>query len=233
MNIVETDLKFQTGRLRARETLRRIFIHHAGSAGDMSAKAVHRSHLNRGWAGIGYAYVIRRNGAIERGRPEGFIGAHVDGHNADSLGIMLAGNFEIEEPTEEQLRALVWLVGDIRRRHGANIPVMRHSDADATLCPGSRFPWNRFISMLTVVRPAAKPAPRPVPRPAPKPVVRPLLRRGSRGAAVRTLQQRLGGLVVDGIFGPRTEARVRAFQQRNGLVVDGIVGPRTWAALTG
>ena len=216
--IVETNLQFETGRLRARETLRRIFIHHAGSAGDMSAKAVHRSHLNRGWAGIGYAYVIRRNGAIERGRPEGFIGAHVDGHNADSLGIMLAGNFEIEEPTEEQLRALVWLVGDIRRRHGANIPVMRHSDADATLCPGSRFPWNRFISMLTV--------------PAPKPVVRPLLRRGSRGAAVRTLQQRLGGLVVDGIFGPRTEARVRAFQQRHRLVVDGIVGPRTWAALT-
>ena len=221
MNIVETDLKFQTGRLRARETLRRIFIHHAGnkSGGDVSARTIHRNHLARGWAGIGYAYVIRRNGDIERGRPEGSRGAHVGGHNDDSLGIMLAGNFEIEEPTEEQLRALVWLVGDIRRRHGANIPVMRHRDADATVCPGSRFPWNRFISMLTV--------------PAPKPVVRPLLRRGSRGAAVRTLQQRLGGLVVDGIFGPRTEARVRAFQQRNRLVVDGIVGPRTWAALTG
>jgi N-acetylmuramoyl-L-alanine amidase len=33
---------------------------------------------------------------------------------------------------------------------------------------------------------------------------------------------------VDGIFGPRTESGVRAFQRDYGLAVDGIVGPRTW-----
>jgi len=38
-------------------------------------------------------------------------------------------------------------------------------------------------------------------------------------------------VVVDGIFGPRTEAAVRQFQQSKGLVADGIVGPRTWPAL--
>lgn len=62
-------------------------------------------------------------------------------------------------------------------------------------------------------------------------IKRPTLRRGSRGDHVRHLQRRLGGLKVDGIFGPATEAKVRAFQRSRRLVVDGIVGPKTWAAL--
>jgi murein L,D-transpeptidase YcbB/YkuD len=58
----------------------------------------------------------------------------------------------------------------------------------------------------------------------------PTLRRGSKGADVRILQQRLG-ITADGDFGPKTEAAVRAYQARNGLVADGVVGPKTWAAL--
>lgn len=70
----------------------------------------------------------------------------------------------------------------------------------------------------------------------PKPVqVSHTLKRGSRGAAVVALQQRLkrdyplyaSKLAVDGIFGPATEAVVREFQRRAGLVVDGLVGPAT------
>ena len=64
------------------------------------------------------------------------------------------------------------------------------------------------------------------------PTSRPTVRRGSRGAHVQNLQQLLGGLAVDGIFGPKTEQAVRMFQQSKGLKVDGIVGRNTWAALT-
>jgi len=64
----------------------------------------------------------------------------------------------------------------------------------------------------------------------------PQLSLGSRGMAVDRLQDGLddtigAGLVVDGIFGPKTRNAVTAFQSRYGLGVDGIVGPKTWAGL--
>ncbi|WP_413166768.1 peptidoglycan-binding domain-containing protein [Capilliphycus salinus ALCB114379] len=63
----------------------------------------------------------------------------------------------------------------------------------------------------------------------------PTLRRGSQGEAVIRLQNRLNDfgfrLVVDGIFGPATEAAVKRYQSNNRLTVDGIVGPQTWSAL--
>ncbi len=63
------------------------------------------------------------------------------------------------------------------------------------------------------------------------------LRQGSRGAAVRTMQQRLRDLgfnvSVDGDFGPGTRRAVIAFQRNNGVAGDGIVGPATWRLLFG
>lgn len=56
------------------------------------------------------------------------------------------------------------------------------------------------------------------------------LKRGSRGAEVKTLQTRLN-LMADGIFGPLTEEAVKEFQRRKGLTADGVVGAKTWAAL--
>ena len=64
----------------------------------------------------------------------------------------------------------------------------------------------------------------------------PTISLGASGSVVRRVQRALRrtpnlGLVVDGIFGPLTEAAVREFQQGAGLLVDGIVGPQTWNAL--
>ncbi len=57
-----------------------------------------------------------------------------------------------------------------------------------------------------------------------------VLKKGDKGNDVRTLQRALS-LTVDGIFGPKTEAAVKAFQSGHGLVADGIVGTKTWTAL--
>jgi peptidoglycan hydrolase-like protein with peptidoglycan-binding domain len=63
----------------------------------------------------------------------------------------------------------------------------------------------------------------------------PLVNRGDRVFPVRPLQRLLcarnHSVAVDGIFGPNTEAAVRAFQTSKGLAVDGIVGPQTWSRL--
>jgi peptidoglycan hydrolase-like protein with peptidoglycan-binding domain len=72
------------------------------------------------------------------------------------------------------------------------------------------------------------------------------VRQGSQGDAVRGVQEEFQfrnlsgdpgtGLAVDGIFGPKTDAAVRGFQQAlhqdiSSVTVDRIVGPVTWRAL--
>jgi hypothetical protein len=95
--------------------------------------------------------------------------------------------------------------------------------------------WMQVLGGRQPSPPQPRPPGPPRPPSPPAPGARPTLRRGSRGPAVRELQQRLNArgarLVVDGIFGPRTQAAVRTFQRTNGLQVDGVVGPRTWARL--
>jgi len=55
----------------------------------------------------------------------------------------------------------------------------------------------------------------------------------SEGRQVELLQKALGGIKVDGIYGPETEEAVRKLQSSRGLTVDGVVGPLTSAALRG
>ena len=101
--VVETNFSFAESLL-VRPDTKGIVIHHVGvPSGDTSAEAIHKAHLAKGWAGIGYHYVIRKDGTIERGRPLAAVGAHAQGHNFDTVGINVTGNFDTERPTAEQL----------------------------------------------------------------------------------------------------------------------------------
>ena len=66
-------------------------------------------------------------------------------------------------------------------------------------------------------------------------VTYPTIKKGSRGELVVQLQLLLSragwNLKVDGIFGVKTKAAVKEFQEQHNLVVDGIVGPKTWGEL--
>ncbi len=87
------------------------------------------------------------------------------------------------------------------------------------------------VGIATGVASAGTATPTPEPATTTEHVI--VLSTGSEGRQVQLLQQALGSIKVDGIFGPETEAAVRSFQSSHGLTVDGIVGPLTSAALRG
>ena len=93
---------------------------------------VHSSHVGNGWAGIGYHYLVRKDGTIYRGRPEDTVGAHAYGANSHSIGVCFEGNYEVEQSTPAaQLAAGQALVADIKRRWGIT-KVIGHKDVDDT-----------------------------------------------------------------------------------------------------
>lgn len=138
IDIKETNLDFSSLSERAYTDM--IVIHHTGGNDiDASAEQIHGWHLNNGWAGIGYHYVIRKDGTIERGRPEWAIGSHAYGENSHTIGIHVSGEFDGAEPTEAQIESLCALIDDISKRYGIPIEsesIVGHGELMATSCPG-------------------------------------------------------------------------------------------------
>ena len=141
MQIAHPNLTF-TGLLALRRKTERIIIHHAATYGDVNAAMIHQWHLNRGWKGIGYHYVVGMTGLIEEGRNENSIGSHSGASgNSNSIGICLAGNFMVNKPTDAQIMALVTLIKDIFSRRGILL-IQGHNEVMATACPGKFFPMD-------------------------------------------------------------------------------------------
>lgn len=147
---VDYDLEFKN--LSWRSATNSIVIHHTGNPtnDDLSAEDIHEMHLNNGWAGIGYHFVVRKNGEIELGRPVDCIGAHAEGHNYYTVGIHLSGNFEIGYPTTEQIESAAVLVAWLCERYDLlcnDNNVFGHCDLMATACPGE----NLYNELPTII----------------------------------------------------------------------------------
>jgi hypothetical protein len=103
--------------------------------------------------------------------------------------------------------------------------VLAFHQGDHLTCPGPNFPWDVVMQYANGTVPATPSFPA-------WPGV--FVCQGWTGPNVVTIQSRLKArgwsITVDGDFGPKTAAVVRAFQQEKGLRVDGIVGPATWNA---
>ena len=69
---------------------------------DFTAADVDRWHRQQGWNMIGYHYLVRLDGTIEKGRPETMQGAHCKGYNYQSLGICYVGGLDAQGRRPEE-----------------------------------------------------------------------------------------------------------------------------------
>lgn len=82
---------------------------------DIGVNEIRDWHVNeRGWSDVGYHYIIRRDGTIERGRGEYIAGAHCRGKNTNSIGVCLVGRGRF---TESQFHSLRELIKDLEIRY--------------------------------------------------------------------------------------------------------------------
>lgn len=122
--------------------INRIIIHCTATpeGRDHTAKEIDRWHREKGWASIGYHFVIRLDGTVENGRPVEKVGAHVKGHNSDSIGIVYVGGCDKnmkpkDTRTPEQREALLETVTNLQESY-PHATVHGHNEFDkGKACP--------------------------------------------------------------------------------------------------
>lgn len=219
MEIIETNLQFKD--MSTRKSTERIILHHA-DAKNCSAEDIHRWHLNNGWSGAGYHFLVRKDGSIYRLRPEDKVGAHAYGSNYDSIGICAEGKYNEEEMPETQKRAIIELVRYLENKYNINT-IQKHKDVCATSCPGDNYPFLEIINGISVSGDVEE-------------VLDITTEDIARIQA--TLNERYGlNIAVDNIYGNETrKALVKGLQIElnkqygSNLAVDGIFGTNTYNA---
>ena len=104
---------------------------------DVDVRMIDKWHRNRGFAGVGYHYVIRLDGTIERGRDINRAGAHAKGYNSNSIGICYVGGLDSKDKpkdtrTKQQKQALRNIVTTLKSIYG-DLDVVGHRDLSADL----------------------------------------------------------------------------------------------------
>lgn len=220
MEIIETNLEFKN--MTTRKSTERIILHHA-DAKNCSAEDIHRWHLNNGWSGAGYHFLVRKDGKVYRLRPEDKVGAHAYGSNYNSLGVCFEGNFMEEDMPEVQKQAGKELVAYLKNKYAIST-VQAHRDVCATSCPGDKFPFDEIANFES--------SNEVIPQPSQNE------NKGNVARIQSTLNDRYGlNIAVDNIYGNETrKALVKGLQielnkqYNRGLAVDGIFGTNTYNA---
>ena len=123
-----------------RAVLNTIVVHHSAIP-NVSPAEIQELHMDRrGFADVAYHFLIDSEGVIYEGREIDIRGAHVQGFNTGSVGVVLMGNFNKEQPTEVQLTSLRALVDYLRYTYEIRY-LAGHKDypdqsPDGTECPG-------------------------------------------------------------------------------------------------
>lgn len=116
------------------KSIKRIVIHCTATreGQDIDAATIRRWHKDKGWRDIGYHFVVRLDGTVERGRAEDQAGSHVQGFNTGSIGVVYVGGLSAQGAAKDtrtplQTVSLARLVTELVKAYpGAQ--VMGHRD---------------------------------------------------------------------------------------------------------
>lgn len=250
MQIIEKTFKWATG-LSKRKKTEVIILHHA-DADKCSVEDIHSWHLQRTWSGIGYHFLVRKDGSVYRGRPEDAVGAHTTGNNINSIGICFEGKYNTQTMPESQIKAGQELISYLKNKYGIT-QIKKHKDFMATDCPGDKFPFDRIANgevvnntnkenIILSFQIAAKADGFDFPKygtdgyygSETEAVMKSCIvkkRDSYKNKNTTRLVQRLLGIKEDGLCGSNTDKAIKEFQKKNGLVADGCVGLNTWKIL--
>ena len=107
---------------------------------DIGARDIDRWHRARGFLKIGYQFVIRRDGTVEKGRDLDEVGAHAEGYNSRSVGICLVGGVEADGKTPQdnftadQWSSLEGLLMKLKHQY-PQAKIIGHREVSRKACP--------------------------------------------------------------------------------------------------
>lgn len=131
-----------------------IIIHHSATKDGkvVDYNAIRRYHMiEKKWSDIGYHFVIENvDGKIKvfSGRPLDVTGAHCVGKNS-CIGICCVGNYDVDDLPDEILSELVTLCNRMMAQFKLKKSTVEpHNKYAPKTCPGKKFPWDKFMSLL-------------------------------------------------------------------------------------
>ena len=191
----------------------------------------------RGWNSIAYNWLVSgETGEIFEGR--GWKqGAATKGQNSKTTSISYIGSGD--DLTEKGKEAILTVIGALRDEYGDHLWVKCHREFGTTYCPGDGLATWIKSGMPMMDKPTSSASWKIRLEDMESLGVdfrRKPLHRGSKGKNVATLHARLNErinaqLVVDGVFGRKTQAALKEFQANFPIRKDGVCGPVTWRYL--
>jgi len=119
---------------------------HCSASKDGVAKSreqLEAEHKARGFRTIGYHYVVEPDGTLMVCRPEADVGAHVEGHNATTIGVCMIGTQKWDRRAWDTLRSVV---GSLKRKY-PKARVCGHRDFSPDLNKNGKVDRNEWIKL--------------------------------------------------------------------------------------
>jgi len=149
-------LKAYLDSVKVTRGIEEVVLHHTWSPtaaqyrGKVTWDAIRDYHVNvRGWSDIGYHFGAAKDGSIWKLRPVTRAGAHVLNRNEHTVGMVLIGNFDVEDPMANGLPLAAQVVAVVVERFQLKLASVRfHREFQDKTCPGTRIELAAFREMV-------------------------------------------------------------------------------------